>query len=190
MDPSERELAAIDWEALRRSAVRMLALRMRGLSTEDVEDASQEVARRYATFVRRNGPPHTPDGLLADLCRKVAANAIRKIQEERGLLAQLHAAQNDEQESEADSAQALRDYQTIVFFVREYFALRRAQCTTIAEAKAAGESLKALAARLKLSYEKVRQDWSRCVRLIHEAMRRNRLRLPWPVPRRRKRGAR
>ncbi len=187
-DPFEHELAAIDWEALRRSAVRMLTLRLRGLSAEDIEDAAQDVARRYATFVRRNGAPHTPDGLLADLCRKVAANFIRKRQDERGLLTRLHASLADEPESDEESAEAVREYQAIVFFVREYFALRRAQCTAIADAKAAGESLKDLAARLKLSYEKVRQDWSRCVRLIHDAMRRNRLRLPWPTPRRRKRG--
>lgn len=182
-DSFEHAVAAIDWEALRRAALRLLRLRMRGLDAETIEDAVQEVSNRYLGFVRRRGAPHTPDGLLADLCRKVAATAIREEQEKRELRAQpppdwaLGDTPTDEELDEA-----VRAYTSIVFFVREYFALRRAHCTPLADAKARGESLKDFAQRMTLSYEKVRQDWSRCVRLIHDAMRRNRLRLPWPTP--------
>jgi hypothetical protein len=189
-DRSERDLAAIDWDALRRTATRLLHLRMRGFSAEEIEDAVQGVSSRYLSFVRRQGLPHTPEGLLTDLCRKVAASAILQRQRERHLLQQPPPDWTNrvDPSSDGDSDEdVLHDYRSIVFFVREYFALRRAQCTPLADAKAAGEPLKDFAARTQQSYEKVRQDWSRCVRLIHEAMRRNRLRLPWPTPRKRKR---
>lgn len=182
-DPFDGDVAAIDWAALHQSASRLLRLRMRGLGAEAVEDAAQEVSKRYLGFVRRRGAPHTPDGLLADLCRKVAATAIHARQAERELRAQPPPDwASPDGPTEVDIEAAVRAYASIVFFVREYFALRRARCTPLADAKARGESLKDFAQRMRLSYEKVRQDWSRCVRLIHDAMRRKRLRLPWPTP--------
>ena len=181
-EPFEDEVAAIDWAALRASASRLVRMRMRGFSAEDIEDAAGIVSDRYLQFVRRQGRPDSPEGLLADLCRKVAANAVRRRQRERERLAGPPPEWAGGTSPEDDEAEVLQAYQTIVFMVREYFALRRAQCTPIAEAKAAGEPLKTFAERTQQSYEKVRQDWSRCVKLIHQAMRRNRLRLPWPSP--------
>ena len=71
----------------------------------------------------------------------------------------------------------IEEWREICFMILGYFLLRRAICLPIAEAVVVGETLKEYAARLHLSYPKVRQDWVRCLDLIHDAIRKGRLRI-------------
>ena len=182
MTPSHEDTPQpMDWEELLAAARRLLRARMRGFSAHDIEDAVQEFAAGWVKFEKKNGPPDHPEGLLVRIVRAVAANAIACRQRERALARQDIRAWLGEGGSPDDDV--VEQYQVIVFHVREYFRLKRAGCVPLADAKSQGESLKDYAARLEQSYEKIRQAWSRCVRLIHEAMRRKRLRLEWPTPR-------
>lgn len=185
-DPPEHDLAAIDWAALRASARRGLRARMNGFNHDDIEDAASDVVDRFLRFVRRHGPPHTPEGLLFELVRRVAANQIVNRQRDRALAQAALSSGVLTDHAEMDEDEILVEYANIVFHVQAYFRLKKAECATLADAKSRGESLKAHAAERGLSYEKIRQDWSRCVKLIHDAMRAKRLRLPWPTPPRRR----
>lgn len=182
-DRYEAEIARINWDALRASARHGLRTRMGGLTGEDVDDAVQDVAERYVRFVRRNGMPHSPEGFLFELVRRVAANNIQRRQRERRLEMGDAPAWVRSPEGEADEDEVLRQYAIMVFHVQEYFRIRKAGCVALANAKSRGDSLKDHAAAHGFSYDKIRQDWARCVKLIHDAMRAKRLRLTWPTPR-------
>ena len=183
--PHEDELQKLDWEAIRESSRRRLRPRLGGFSTTELDDAVGAACERMVKFVRRRGLPDSPEGLLVRIVRAVAADFIAQRQRDRALIRGDVATWLGEWEPRPDEDDVLEEYRQIAFHVREYFKLRRAGCLPIADAKARGETLKEHAARNHDSYEQVRQAWSRCVRLIHEAMRMNRLRLAWPTPRKR-----
>jgi len=176
----------LDWEALRDRARRRLRARLSGFGATDLEDAVQDVAQRVVEFMRRHGPPDSIDALLLSIVRAVAADAIRRRQRDRAVRTGEVTTWLDDPSVDGDEREVLEEYVAIVYQVREYFRLRRAGCLPLAEAKSRGESLKEFAARERTSYDLVRQAWSRCVKLIHDAMRRRRLRLPWLTPRRRR----
>ena len=181
----EDALRSLDWPALTASARRRLRARMSGFGAQDIEDAVQEVSERMVKFVRRHGRPDSPEGLLLRIVRAVAANAIHRRQRERALQSGDLATWLDEPPGDGSEEHVLEEYRRIAFSVREYFRLRRAGCLPLAEAKSRGESLKEHAARQRQSHEQVRQAWARCRRLILDAIRRNRLRIDWVLPRRR-----
>lgn len=180
--PHEDEPHGLDWEALRQGARRRLRARMSGFSPQDIEDGVQDVVGRMVAFVRRHGRPDSPEGLLMSLVRAVAANAIRRRQRERALQSGEIATWLGEPSEDGAEQGVLEEYRRIVFHVREYFRLKKSGCLPLADAKSQGMSLKEHAARERLSYEQVRQTWSRCVRLIHDAMRKHRLRIAWLTP--------
>jgi hypothetical protein len=138
-----------------------------GDSPSEIEDAVQEVSRLMVKFVRLHGPPRRLDGLVALLARRVAAEKIAQRRRKRML---------DEEE------EILEEHRAILAFAFEYLRLKRSDCIPIAEALARGETLNACAERQNLSFDQVRKKWSRCAKLIHEAMRNKRLRLPSPTP--------
>ena len=181
--PDDSEFAGLDWDALRASAARRLRARLGGFGPQDLEDAVQEVLERFLGFTRRHGPPHTPEGLLFRLVRIVAANAIARRQRERAIEQGVVPIWRDPSGTDTGDDEILEEYQRVVFHVREYFRLKRAGCVKLADVKSRGESLKDHAAHAGISYDEVRQAWSRCVRLIHDAMRANRLQLHWLKPR-------
>jgi DNA-directed RNA polymerase specialized sigma24 family protein len=182
----ENELPKLDWESFRAMAGRRLRARMTGFNQQEIEDAVQDVTERFIKFLRRRGMPEHPDGLLVRIVRAVAANAIERRQRERALQAGDISTWLDEPSWADIEEHVLEQYRLIVYSVLAYFKLKKAGCVPLANAKASGESLKDYATRLKVSYQRERMRWSRCVKLIHEAMRRNRLRLNWPTPRKRK----
>jgi len=184
--PRQDDVDDLDWDALRDRARRRLRARLSGFGATDLEDAVQDVAQRVVEFVRRHGRPDSLDALLLHLVRAVAADAIRRRQRDRAVQTGEVATWLDEPSVDGHEEEVLEEYRVIVFHVREYLRLRRAGCVPIADAKSRGESLKEFAARERTSYDMVRQAWSRCVKLIHDAMRRRRLRLPWLTPRRRR----
>jgi len=183
--PHEAEVNKLDWEAIRDGARRRLRARLSGFNSTELEDAVQIVCEQMIKFVRRRGLPEKPEGLLMRIVRAVAADTIEQRQRDRALERGDLAYWLGEFASGSDEEAVLEEYRQIVFHVREYFRLRRARCLPIADSKARGETLKEHAARNHHSYEKVRQAWSRCVKLIHDAMRKNRLRLAWLAPRKR-----
>jgi hypothetical protein len=170
----------LDWTSLRDVARRCLRARLGGFSSTDLDDAVQEACKRMVKFVRRRGLPDRPVGLLIRIVRAVAADAIECRQRERALRAGDVATWLGERDDAPDGDEVLEEYRQIVALVRGYFQLRRAGCVPLADAKSRGESLNAFAARTQDSYEKVRQAWSRCVKLIHDAIQKQRLRLEWP----------
>jgi len=184
--PHEDELRALDWQALRASAHRRLRARMSGFSSQDLEDAVQDVAERMVEFVRRRGRPDAPEGLLVSIVRGVAADAIARRQRDRTIHVPDDGNRLEQFAADPEEDDVLEEYRRIVFHVREYFRLKRAGCVPLAEAKSRGESLKTYAEREGVSYDQVRQAWSRCVKLIHDAIHRNRLQLMWQVPSERK----
>jgi len=183
-DPDhEDELPKLDWDDLRAMAGRRLRARLSGFSQQDIEDAVQDVTERLVKFIHRHGMPDHLGGLLIRIVRAVAADAIERRQRERALERGDISTWLDEPSWADVEEHVLEQYRLIVFSVLAYFKLKRAGCVPLANAKASGESLKEYAARLKVSYQRERMRWSRCVKLIHEAMRKNRLRLNWPTPR-------
>jgi DNA-directed RNA polymerase specialized sigma24 family protein len=184
--PNDDVLKELNWDSLQASARRRLRARLSGFGTHDLEDAVQDVAERLVRFVRRHGSPESPEALLVHIVRAVASDAIKRRQHERRLgTGQVRTWVEDSPQADGED-EILEEYVLIVFHVREYLRLRRAHCLPLADAKARGESLKEFALRQKRSYEGVRQAWSRCVRLIHDAIRRKRLRLSWPMSWRRR----
>ena len=173
----------LDWDALRATARRLLDKRMSGFDRDEIEDAVQEVCQRMLGFLDRHGPPRRPVGLLIRLVRCVAANKIAERQWERQAIARTDFAEFDVPSPGDAEDEILEDYRAIVAFVLEYLRLKRAGCVPIAEALARGETLKKYAECHGLSYDQVRQAWSRCKRQIQEAMRKKRLRFPWSNPR-------
>lgn len=188
-DPREAYLASVDWNAVRASARRGLAPRMKGFTAEDLEDAIQDVSEGYLEFIRRSGAPRTPEGLLLTIVRAVAAGSVNRKKTERRahenpeLRARLYTDDDSERA-------ALEAYVTTCFLMREYLRLKRAPCVVLADLKARNGSLKEHARTSGLSYDKVRQDWSRCAKVVRDAVRSGRLRIPWmPPPRGPSRGA-
>jgi len=143
------------------------ATRTAGFSPGEIDDAVQEVRRLMVKFVRLLRPPLRPGGLVSFLARRVAADKIAQRRRERTL--------HEEEE-------ILEEYRAILAFAFEYLRLKRSSCIPIAEALARGETLNECAERQNLSFDQVRKKWSRCAKLIHEAMRNKRLRLPSPTP--------
>jgi len=181
----EDALAELDWEALRALARSRLRARLSGFSAQDVEDATQDVLAHMVTFVKRHGPPERPEGLLVRIVRAVAADAIDGRQRDRAFTCSYSETLLEQRLLPADVQEILLRYRESSFHIREYFRLKRAECVPLADAKSRGESLMDHAARGGQSYPQIRQAWSRCVKFVHEAMRRNRLRLTWPTPRER-----
>lgn len=179
----EEALAQLDWDALRAGARRRLRARLSGFSAQDVDDATQDVLADMVTFVKRHGPPERPEGLLVCIVRAVAADVIGGRQRDRALTSSYGETWLEQQLLPADVRDVLLLYRENSFHIREYFRLKRAECLPLADAKSRGESLKDHAASGGQSYTQIRQAWSRCVRFVHEAMRRDRLRLAWPTPR-------
>jgi len=169
----------LDWEALRAAARRLLRLRMSGFDRDEIEDATQEVLERMVGFVERHGLPSSPGGLLVCLVRCVAANKITLRKRERQIIDRFTVGALDAPSPGDTEEEILEEYRAIVAFVLEYLRLKRAGCVPIAEALARGESLKQYSERNGLSYDQVRQAWSRCKRQIHEALLKKRLRFPW-----------
>jgi hypothetical protein len=182
-DPRELEIAAIDWAAVRASARRRLRARMGGFSGEEVDDAVEDVVERYVRFIRQSGPPHTPEGFLFELVRCVAANNILRRQRERLLETGAVPTWVRPLDGVPDEDEVMAEYARIMFQVKEYFQLKKAGCVELANVKSRGESLKAHAAKLGCSYFKLSKDWERCKKLILAAMRANRLRIEWLIPR-------
>jgi len=181
----EQALAQLDWDALRAGARRRLRARLSGFSAQDVDDATQDVLADMVGFVRRNGLPEHPEGLLVCLVRAVAADVIGGRQRERAFHCRYSEAWLEQQLLPADVQEILQRYRENSFHILEYFRLKRAACVPLADAKSRGESLKDHAARSGLSYLQIRQAWSRCVRLIHDAMRSHRRHMAWTTPRER-----
>ena len=179
----EDALHRLDWDALGASARNRLRARLSGFSAQDVDDAAQDVLTHIVEFVRRRGLPERPEGLLVHIVRAVAADAIAGRQHDRAFMRGHAAAWLEQQALPADVLEVQRQFRENGFHILEYFRLKRAECVPLADARSRGESLKDHAARHGKSYDMTRQAWSRCVRLIHDAMRRNRLRLEWPTPR-------
>jgi DNA-directed RNA polymerase specialized sigma24 family protein len=181
----EEALAQLDWSELRAAARSRLRARLSGFCAQDIDDATQDVLTHMVTFVKRHGPPERPEGLLIKIVRAVAADAIGGRQRDRAFNSSYGETWLEQQLLPADVREVLRRYRENSFHVREYFRLKRAECVPLADARSRGESLKDHAARGGQSYPKIRQAWSRCVKMVHDAMRRNRLRLAWPTPRER-----
>lgn len=178
--PFEPELQRLDLEALRRIALHRLRARLQGFDAAEIENAAQEVLLGLTQVVRRSGIRTSAEAIVVQIARNVAADMIGKRRRERGLQQALQgdsAPFRPDPEQEEEILEAVR---RMAFFVKEYYRLRRAGCLPLAEAKQRGESLKAFALAQGLPYDKVRQDWSRCAKLIHDAIRMGRLRLDWP----------
>jgi len=181
----EDALAQLDWDALRAAARRRLRARLSGFSAQDVDDATQDVLTHMVAFVRRHGRPDRPEGLLVCIVRAVAADVIAGRRRDRAFECSYSETWLEQQLLPADVRDVLRRYRENSFHILQYFRLKRAECVPLADARSRGESLKDHAVRQRQSYASVRQAWSRCVRMIHDAMRSHRLRLAWPTPRER-----
>lgn len=180
--PYEDPLRRLDWKALHASARRLLRGRMSGFEPQEIEDAAQEVAKRMVEFVHRRGDPESPGGLLVSMVRAVSADAIARRRRDRTIITRVPDAEPLMVESPLEEEQEiLEEYRNIAFHVLEYLRLRRASCLPLADAKSKGESLKDVAERLGFSYAQVRQAWARCVKVIHDAIRRRRLRIAWSL---------
>src|SRR5262249_44453266 len=160
---------------------RLLRARKSGFSAQDIEDKVQDVLAAMLQFMKRHGPPDCQEALLVKIVRAARSDAVTPRQEERKLPPADPRAVLSDPHTALEEAIVIKKYKEIVFHVREYFRLKSAGCVPLADAKARGESLKDYAARLKQSYDKIRQEWSRCKQKIHDAMRQNRLRLDWPT---------
>jgi DNA-directed RNA polymerase specialized sigma24 family protein len=179
-DPSDSVALGVDWDAVSSSARRGLAARMGGFRTEDIEDSVQDACTAYFLFVRRNGaPPHSPESLLFKIVRGIAANAIRRRQRERAALSNPELGASLYSTDERNLFEAL---ETTVFLLREYFLLKKAACAELADLRARDGSLKDHANAKGISHDTTRQDWSRCAKLIRDAVRSGRLRIPWMPP--------
>ena len=174
------DTVGVDWNSVRVSARRGLSARMGGFRTEDIEDSVQEACTAYFLFVRRNGaPPHSPESLLFKIVRGIAANAIRRRQRERAALSNPELGASLFSTDEQNLLEAL---EATVFLLREYFLLKKAACAELADLRARDGSLKDHANAKGISHDKARQDWSRCAKLIRDAVRSGRLRIPWMPP--------
>ena len=182
--PHDDELGKLDWPALLKSARRLLRYKLSGFQPQDIDDAVQVVSERMVVFARRNGLPRSPEGLLVHIVRAVASDTIKQRSQERSRIESEVApdfpAPGNEDDGEAEEA-LVHDF----FLVRQYLALRRSLCLPGFDARARGESPKEYAARTGVSYDQVRQSWSRCVRFVREAVDKGRLRLGSVPPRRR-----
>jgi len=119
---------------------------------------------------------------VVQIARNVAADMIKARQRERaGVLA--YERETSQRASGSDEAEEFSERTSrTAFFLIEYWKLKRARCLPLADVKRLGKPLKEYAYQHGLSYEKVRQDWSRCVRLLLDAIRRGRLKVDWHLP--------
>jgi DNA-directed RNA polymerase specialized sigma24 family protein len=181
--PFEDQLEGLDLNALRSLALRRLRGRLGGFEAAEIENAGQDVMLGFTESVRRRGIERSAEGLVVQIVRNVAADMIKERQRER---AGVRAYEREADEGSAgfqDEEELSERIRRTAFFLIEYWKLKRAPCIPLADVKKLGKSLKEYAHEHGLSYDKVRQDWSRCARLVLDAIRKGRLKLDWHLSR-------
>jgi hypothetical protein len=185
--PSDDDVSKLDWAALSASARALLRFELQGFQPADIEDAAQEVCKRMVEFVHRRGVPDRPEGLMVCIVRRVTATRIAERQRERRRQGGTGEPPANEPSTE-DAAKDIEDEITaIAAIICEFIRLKCPDCLAMVEAIKRGESFKDFVAREGRSYAQVVKAWSRCREKLHDAIRKGRLRLNWPTPRKKKR---
>jgi DNA-directed RNA polymerase specialized sigma24 family protein len=180
--PFKDQLERLDLGALRSLALRRLRARLGGFEPAEIENAAQEAMLGFTEAVRRSGIERSPEGLVVQIARNVAADMIKGRQRERALFRVYDRETWRGQSGFEDDEEVSEHIQRTAFFLIEYWKLKRARCLPLADVKKLGKSLKEYAHDHGLSYDQVRQEWSRCARLVVDAVRRGRLKLDWQLP--------
>jgi hypothetical protein len=163
-------------------ALRRLRGRLGGFEAPEIENAVQDVMLGFTEAVRRSGIERSAEGLVVQIARNVAADMIKGRQRERAGVRAYEREPNEGSAGLADEGELVERTCRTAFFLIEYWKLKRVRCIPLADVKKLGKSLKEYALEHGLSYEKVRQDWSRCVRLLFDAIRKGRLKVDWHLP--------
>jgi DNA-directed RNA polymerase specialized sigma24 family protein len=180
--PFEDQLERLDLKALHSLARGRLQGRLDGFEAAEIENGVQEVMLGFTETVRRSGIERSAEGLVVQIVRNVAADMIKERQRERVGVRAYEREPVEHSEGLQDEEELSESIRRTAFFLIEYWRLKRARCIPLAEVKKLGKSLKEHAHEHGLSYAKVRQDWSRCARLVLEAIRKGRLKVDWYLP--------
>jgi DNA-directed RNA polymerase specialized sigma24 family protein len=180
--PFEDQLEGLDLNALRSLALRRLRGRLGGFEAAEIENAGQDVMLDFTEAVRRRGVERSAEGLVVQIVRNVAADMIKGRQRQRAGASAYERETGNDSAGPQDEEEFSERIRRTAFLLIEYWKLKRARCIPLADVKKLGKSLKEYAHERGLSYAKVRQDWSRCARLVLDAIRKGRLRLDWYLP--------
>lgn len=181
---------SLEWLQLLELARQRLRARLRDWPMQDIDDLAQDVMANTLDFVRRNGPPRSPEGLVSVIARRRAADAIQDEEMARHREISLDSVTPTLEGplSESELAEILEEQAWTAFVVSAFFrsAAAHRECMAIAEAKRDGIDLRQFAEVRGQSHDAVRQRWSRCLDSLEEAITRGDLRIDWRLVRRRK----
>jgi DNA-directed RNA polymerase specialized sigma24 family protein len=167
-DPDRPTLARIHAGATRR-----MRYHLRGWPAARIEEAVQDVCLGVLLYLRRNGPPGDVEWLVGVVSRRRAISMIRHERFERlhdpidGFIDLLADGRASTEIHELREEAAL-----LVHRILGFFRNHKAECETLAIARARGEDFKQVGARLGKSQAALLQSWSRCVRRLKDAARR------------------
>lgn len=172
MVPADRPGSEISWGPAREFLHRCLARTLFRTDPADLEDLTQEALVRLLRACRAREPQNL-QALMRAIARRTAIDFIRRRERWARLVcrfanAEAHAvpAGDPPPDTGGDPLERVR------FLVREFFAQRNRLCAELAEAFFAERNWQAVAEERRCSSEAVRQQWSRCVKALREAVRR------------------
>lgn len=182
-EPSPDPAQQLDWPALQQLARRLLRHRLGGFDPDDLDDAVSETQLRCLRWIRRAGPPRSDVAMVCQVARGVAADWIRRKRDRPP-----HDALEDPDEAhfgatdEREMLDALDELRWWLFVMVGLMSGRHEHCADIAAALGRGARLSDHAAEIGVPEPRVRQWWHRCRRVVTDAIRQGRLRLPWRGP--------
>lgn len=171
MSDTSSTSAEVDWKRAQQHLQGCLRRHLGGgTGREEIADLTQEAFLRYLR-ARRREAPRDAFALLTTIAQRTAADWVRRRQR-WALLVQ--PATDDEVTQTPARGPAAHDLgdpdERVRFLVLEFFRSRRAECVELAHAYFRRHDWRSVANELHLTYESVRQRWSRCVRSLRQAV--------------------
>lgn len=146
---------------------RVARSRLTGEASRLVDDAVGDACVRLLRALERTKPDDLP-AFAASIAERAAIDQLRRLKRDRLRLTSLDQARDVPAATARpawDRARAIR------FLVLEFFRARRPECGELARAHFRGEPWAAVADRLRVAVDAVRQRWSRCRSHLIDSLR-------------------
>jgi DNA-directed RNA polymerase specialized sigma24 family protein len=155
----------IHWDRATEFVRRRLRIELSASTRGEIDDLIQETLVRTLRLVRRE-PVENVEALMTEIARRVAIDALRRRIRWNALL-RPEAPEAHEVPDTRPTTDTLGDpLERLQFIVLEYFGAHDAPCRALAAAFFAERDWKSVAAAQGRSHAGVRQQWSRCLRVL------------------------
>ncbi|MCC6350341.1 MAG: hypothetical protein IT347_12210 [Candidatus Eisenbacteria bacterium] len=179
--PRDPAPSPLDWNDLRASVRRRVSSLLRGWSSEDIEDITQDVFEKLLKFTSRSGPPDDHEALLTVIARRTVVSRIRKRARRPAHepITESLPAPDEAEGEELAELEALTEWRALL--VIEFFRAGPGDCLDLAEARRQGIDFKQLPTKRPGDTHQAKlQRWARCRRSLRAAIAAGKL--PWNGP--------